>query len=221
MTNTVIIFGAGGRAGRTAVAEARRRGYPVTAVVRDPARHPDLAGDGVRVVAGDVTDASAVTALAAGHDTVISAAVTVGPDPHAFFTASTHALLAAARTSDARLIVVGLAALLTDASGTPLIDAPFLDDARDFCRGHGTGLELLGAEGHDVDWLYISPSGMFAEDSGRSGTYRVTDHGDWADQITYPDFAVAVLDEVERPSHHRIHLAVTGELVPAERVPAE
>ncbi|HEX2312530.1 MAG TPA: NAD(P)H-binding protein, partial [Thermomonospora sp.] len=39
----IIVFGAGGRAGRAAVAEAVRRGHEVTAVVRDPARHPDLA----------------------------------------------------------------------------------------------------------------------------------------------------------------------------------
>ncbi|MEU8250038.1 NmrA family NAD(P)-binding protein [Nonomuraea sp. NPDC048916] len=35
----ITIFGAGGRAGRQVVAEARRRGHQVTAVVRDPARH--------------------------------------------------------------------------------------------------------------------------------------------------------------------------------------
>src|SRR5690349_13707484 len=38
----IVVFGAGGRVGRAAVAEARRRGHPVTAGVRDPARHRDL-----------------------------------------------------------------------------------------------------------------------------------------------------------------------------------
>ena len=39
----IAIIGAGGRAGRAAVNEARRRGHKVTAVVRDPERHAGLA----------------------------------------------------------------------------------------------------------------------------------------------------------------------------------
>ncbi|MEV4215444.1 NAD(P)H-binding protein [Micromonospora sp. NPDC049662] len=62
----IVIFGAGGRAGRRAVAEARRRGHRVTAVVRDPAAHGDL-GE-AHVVAGDVTDAASVARAAAGQD---------------------------------------------------------------------------------------------------------------------------------------------------------
>ncbi|MEV6592173.1 NAD(P)-dependent oxidoreductase [Streptomyces acidicola] len=211
MSRTVI-FGAGGRAGRQAVAEARRRGHTVTAVVRDPAKYPDLYADGVRVVAGDVTDAEAVTALAAGHDAVISAAAENSPDPHGFFTVSNRALLEAVRKAGARrLIVVGLAALLHDASGTPLMDSPIAAEAREFCLGHQTGLGVLRAEGADVDWLYVSPSGSFDEESTeRSGQYRVADHGDWTDKITYENFAVVLLDEVEYPAHHRTHLAATG-----------
>ncbi|MDX2939630.1 NAD(P)-dependent oxidoreductase [Streptomyces ipomoeae] len=210
MSKTVV-FGAGGRAGRQAVAEALRRGHTVTAVVRDPAKYPDLSADGVRVVAGDVTDAEAVTALVAGQDAVISAAVENGSDPQAFFTDSSRALLGAVRKSGARrLVVVGTVALLHDASGARLLDSPVLAEAREFCLGHETGLELLRAEGPDVDWLYVSPSGVFDEDGGRSGNYRVADHGDWTDKITYEDLAVALLDEIERPAHHRVHLAVTG-----------
>src|ERR1700730_3425152 len=63
----IVIFGAGGRAGRQAVAEAHRRGHEVTAVVRDPSRHCGLADGGVRVAAGDVTDMARVHALSAGH----------------------------------------------------------------------------------------------------------------------------------------------------------
>ena len=46
----IVVFGAGGRAGRAAVAEARGRGHHVTAVVRDPAKYGDLGAEGVRVV---------------------------------------------------------------------------------------------------------------------------------------------------------------------------
>ena len=71
----IIIFGAGGRAGRRAVAEAVARGHRVTAVVRDLARYPELATLGWDLVAGDATDADSIAALAAGHDVAISASV--------------------------------------------------------------------------------------------------------------------------------------------------
>ncbi|WP_459736909.1 NAD(P)H-binding protein [Streptomyces sp. E-15] len=48
-------------------AEARARGYRVTAVVRDPARHPDPEAEGVTVVRGDVTASGSVNRTAAGH----------------------------------------------------------------------------------------------------------------------------------------------------------
>ncbi|MFD6812102.1 NAD(P)H-binding protein, partial [Streptomyces anthocyanicus] len=69
----IIVFGAGGRVGRAAVAEAVARGHRVTAVVRDPARHPGLEAPGVTVVRGDVTDPESVAALAAGHDAALHA----------------------------------------------------------------------------------------------------------------------------------------------------
>ncbi|GAB3568412.1 hypothetical protein GCM10027445_18440 [Amycolatopsis endophytica] len=90
--SAIVVFGAGGRAGRQAVAEAARRGHEVTAAVRDPSRH--AAPDGVRSVAGDVTDPASAAALAKGRDAVVSAAAVygAGTDPHAFFTASSRAL---------------------------------------------------------------------------------------------------------------------------------
>ncbi len=62
----IVVLGAGGRAGRAVTAEALGRGHEVTAVVRDPARYPDLAAPGVSVVRGDVTDAGSVRETAGG-----------------------------------------------------------------------------------------------------------------------------------------------------------
>ncbi|MGW9040548.1 NAD(P)H-binding protein, partial [Streptomyces sp. NPDC055721] len=56
----IVVFGAGGRVGRAAVAEAVARGHRVTAVVRDPAAYRDLEGAGVELVRGDATDAASV-----------------------------------------------------------------------------------------------------------------------------------------------------------------
>jgi hypothetical protein len=201
----IVIFGAGGRAGRQAVAEARRRGHGVTAVVRDPAKY-DLPG--VRVVAGDVTDAARVAELAAGHSAVISAAAVygAGTDPESFFVESARALSGL----HVRLVVVGLSSLLADDSGTLLIDAPgFPADFRSFCLAHDAGLDVLrGTEG--LDWLYVSPAGDFDHEGARQGRYGLSAHGDASSRITYADFAIALIDEIETPKHHREHLAITG-----------
>src|SRR5450759_2111384 len=109
----IVIFGAGGRAGRQAVAEARRRRHEVTAVVRDLSRHNGLADSGARVAAGDVTDVADVAALAAGHDAAIHAAAVygAGTDPDAFFNGAAHALVNGLRQAGVdRLVAVGLSA---------------------------------------------------------------------------------------------------------------
>jgi uncharacterized protein len=193
MTKSVtklVIFGAGGRAGRAAVAEASRRGLDVTALTRADA---------------DVTDATAVRESVAGHDAVISAAAVYGPDtdPDGFFRASALALLA---SRPKRLVVVGLSSILTDEHGARLMDAPgFPREFHPFCHAHEAGLELLRTS--DIDWLYASPAGDFG--AGQGG-YQAGEFGDPINRISYEDFAVALIDEVQRPKHHRVHMAVRG-----------
>lgn len=203
-----VIFGAGGRAGTQAVAEARRRGHEVTAVVRDPARYSGVV-DGVQVVAGDVTDAAAVASLAVGHDVAINAAAVITPDT--FFTSAAHALIKGLQQAGVnRLVAVGLASLLPDADGIRLLDAPgFPAEFRPFCLGHAAGLEVLRTDGGALDWVYVSPAGDFDHDGERTGRYETRDHGDLTLRISYADFAIALLDESETPQHHHNHLAVT------------
>ncbi|AEB42106.1 NAD(P)-dependent oxidoreductase [Micromonospora maris] len=202
----IVVFGAGGRAGRQVVAEARRRGHQVTAVVRDPARHNNLAD--VRIVAGDVTDAVSIAAVAAGHDAAISAAVDLSVSPHDFFTASSRALATGlAKAGVRRLVVVGLASIMPGASGAALMDEPgYPNEYRSFYLGHAAGLEEL--QTCDLDWAYMAPAGDFDHEGTRTGHYRLADHGDAASRISYADFAIALLDEIEAPRHHRVALSV-------------
>lgn len=227
----IIIFGAGGRAGRTAIAEALSRGHRVTAVVRDPAKHPDLAGtapqgtpestaqqarsaadDGaaVRIVAGDVTDAGSVAALAQGHDAAINAAADLAAPADVFFPAAARALLdGLAKAGVNRFISVGLASVLETESGTLLMDSPgYPREYRAFMEGHGAGTEVLRRADTPIDWVVISPSGDFDHGGPRTGRYR-TAPADAAGRISYADFAIALIDEIENPRHHRIHIGVT------------
>jgi uncharacterized protein len=207
-----VIFGAGGRAGKQAVAEARRRGHQVTAVVRDPSRYGGLADGGVRITAGDVTDAADVAALAAGHDAAINTAAVygAGTDPKAFFTSAAHALIKGLRQAGVnRLVTVGLASLLPGPDGTRLLDMPgFPAEFRPFCLAHAAGLEALHVVGGTLDWVYVSPAGDFDHEGERTGHYEIRAHGDATARISYADFALVLLDEAGTPRHHRSHLAV-------------
>lgn len=205
----IVIFGAGGRAGRAAVGEAHRRGHQVTAVVRDPGKYADLAADGVHLLAGDVTDASCVARVALGHDAAISAVYDADAEPDVFFTGAARALLAGlARAGVGRLIVVGLASVLQTTSGVALMDTPgYPQEYRFFYLGHAAGTDALRAAATDLDWLVVSPAGDFDHDGARTGRYR-TAAAEAGSRISYADFAVALLDEIDTPKHHHAHLGV-------------
>lgn len=202
----IVVFGAGGRAGRQVVAEARRRGHQVTAVVREPARHGDLTD--VRVVAGDITDTASIEHAAAGHDAAVSAAADLSVPPHEFFTSSSRALTTGlANVGVHRLMVVGLASVMPGASGAPLMDEPgYPNEYRSFSLGHAAGLDEL--RGCDLDWVYLAPAGDFDHAGTRTGRYQIAEHGDPASRIAYADLAIALIDEIEAPRYHRTAVSV-------------
>lgn len=70
--NRVLIVGATGGTGRQLVAQALKRGYVVTALVRIPGKL-SLEDPHLKVVPGDVLDYSAVEKAVRGQDAVISA----------------------------------------------------------------------------------------------------------------------------------------------------
>lgn len=221
----IIVFGAGGRVGRAVVREALARGHRVTAVVRDPSAHTSLTADGtdpkvqartvdnpngsgaVAYVRGDITDADAVARLTQGKDAVVNAAADLKADPREHFPAANRALLA---SKAPRVIAVGLGAYLEAAGGPTWMDLPdFPPEFRPFCEGHLAGVDVLREGGDGLDWLVLSPSGDFDHEAGRTGEYRAAP-GAPSSRISLPDFAIAVLDEIDRPSRSREHLGVEG-----------
>ncbi|MEU7760930.1 MULTISPECIES: NAD(P)-dependent oxidoreductase [Micromonospora] len=216
---SIVVFGAGGRAGRAITAEAHRRGHHVTAVVRDPARHPGLTS----AVRGDVTDPEAVTSIGYGHDAVVHAVspasgpealAAAGPDPEFFVRAADALLHGLARAGVPRLVAIGLFATLSDAHGRPLHDDPAVLPAelRPFALSHAAGLDRLRAADTTVDWLVLTPPAALDVDGPRTGRYRLG--GEQAPvlaYLSYADLAVAVVDEIESPRHHRTRLSVFGD----------
>jgi uncharacterized protein len=212
----IVIFGAGGRAGRHAVAEAVARDHQVTAVVRDPARHPGLAGRGVTLVAGDVTRPEDVAEAAAGHDAAVSAVYQDRIPPDEFYASAARALLDGLASDDVgRLVVIGIGTVLQTADGTALHDAPgFPEEARRLSLGHVAGTSVLRAGPAGIDWLVVVPPPVVLDnDASRTGRYRISDSlvlptGQEGAPFSYADLAVAVIDEIETPRHQRMLAAV-------------
>jgi putative NADH-flavin reductase len=211
----IVVFGAGGRAGRRAVAEAVARGHRVTAVVRDPAGHRDLAGERVDLVAGDVTRADSVAAVAAGHDAAISAAARMDVPSQEFYVGAAHALLdGLARAGVGRLLLIGIGTTLEVEPGVMLHDTPgFPAEGRAFSLGHAAELEVLRAAETGIDWLVLAPPPtLLDDDAPRTGHYRIGGTrvlpADDEVLFSYADLAVALLDEIETPKHHRALVAV-------------
>lgn len=188
----VAVLGASGRAGSQIVAELARRGHAVTAIARQPFDAPE----GVTVVQGDASDAAG---LVAGHDAVISAL-------HHDIPASV--LLDALRKAGVgRFLVTGGAASLEVAPGKRLFDQPdFPDEWKPFAQGGIAFLDALRAE-TEIDWTFFSPAALIFE-GPRTGQYRtdtdtlVTDaNGD--SRISFADYAIAMVDELEAHRHPR------------------
>jgi putative NADH-flavin reductase len=208
----IALFGAGGVIGSRILHEALERGHLVTAVVRDlllfNVRHPEL-----RVVQGDATNAESVAKAVEGHDAVVSS---VGPGPNgdpAVVVQAAHALLDGCRQAGVkRLLVVGGAGSLMAGNGMQLMDTPmFPVEYMPIARAHRDALNIYRDE-KKIEWTFLSPPTEIAP-GPRTGTYRANGDSLIADahgksQITTEDFAVAVVDELERPKHKRQRFTV-------------
>ncbi|WP_327233655.1 NAD(P)H-binding protein [Streptomyces sp. NBC_01317] len=208
----IIVFGAGGRVGRAVVTEAVDRGHRVTAAVRDPGRHLDLTRAGVTVVRGDATDPDSVAATAAGHDAAVHTAARLDTGAEEFFVAGAKAMIAGlARAGVGRLVALGIASALETEPGVRVMDAPDFPEAyRAFTQGHVSEFDTLVAAGGALDWLVIAPPMDLDAAAPPTGRYRTAlgRQVDGPGRLAHADLALAVVDEIEKPRHHRVLLAV-------------
>ncbi|HEY4735400.1 MAG TPA: NAD(P)-dependent oxidoreductase [Gemmatimonadaceae bacterium] len=205
----LVVFGATGNVGQRVAAEALRRGHEVTGVVRDPdaVQSPDPR---VRMVKGDATNAESVAQVARGADAVVSA---ISPRPNArglpapSLQENARALTKGLRAADVkRVLYVGGASSLEVTPGKALADMPDFPEAyRDEAREGREALDVFRNEANGLDWSYLSPAAEIAPGK-RTGKYRTTDDQLLVDDkgrsfISFEDYAVAVIDELEKPQH--------------------
>lgn len=194
----VAVLGASGRAGSETTKELAARGHQVRAIARHVEAIP--AGAGVEAVAGDVSDAATFPDLVRGSDAVISAL-------H-FDVLSAEAMLAGLKAAGVpRLLVTGGAASLTTASGERLFNSPdFPAEWKPMAAGGIAFLDALRGE-QEIDWTFFSPAAFIFE-GPRTGRYRIGGDELVVDpagesRISFADYAIAMVDELERHAHSR------------------
>ena len=214
----VALIGASGFVGAKILQEALDRGHQVTAVVRRPEALPDHPS--LSAVKLDVQDVEALAQALGGHEAVISAfnpgRQTAGEDVYHQHVAGHRAIIDAVKRSGVgRYLAVGGAASLKTAEDVEFLDSPdFPKEYEPFKGGiRGTRAQYyMLKEEPGLDWVFLAPS-VFLTPGERSGAYRTgKDHvlygEDGQSRISLEDYAVAMIDELERPAHHRERFTV-------------
>ncbi len=205
----IVLIGASGFVGSAILKEALERGHKVTAVVRHPEKI-SLVHKNLIIKQGDVSFIDTVSGVCKGSDVVISAYNPgwKNPDIAVETTRVYRTIIEGVRQSGVkRLLVVGGAGSLFVSPGKRLMDSGVMPEAilpavralADVC------MVDLKAE-KVIDWVFFSPAGDLHQGK-RTGVFRlgkedliVNEKGE--SKISVQDYAVAMIDEVEKPAHH-------------------
>ncbi len=198
----IALIGASGNAGSRILKELSDRGHQVTAIARTPERIAALPD--VVAKQGDVQDQAGLSELLKGHDAVISSVLFTASDP--------VKLIGAVRASGVpRYLVVGGAGSLEIAPGKRVIDLPDFPAAYKAEANKGAAfLDLLKQE-RQIDWTFLSPSAEFVPGE-RTGQFRIGQDqllsNEKGSRISFEDYAIALVDEIEKPQHSRRRFTV-------------
>lgn len=208
----IAIIGASGKAGSLILKEAASRGHEVTAIVRDAAK---VQHKNVEVIEKSVFDLTSNDVKQ--FDVVVNAFGAPLGEEQAHVDAG-HSLIEALKGTDTRAIIVGGAGSLyvDEARTMKVIETPdFPDIFIPTAKGQGRNLQEL-QETTEITWTFISPSAVFDPEGKRTGSYRtgkdqllINSTGE--SYISYADYAIAVVDEIENPQHLNERFTVVGE----------
>ena len=208
----VAVVCAAGKEGRLLVDEAVARGYDVTGFVRGSDK---VANPKAKTVVKDLFDLTREDLI--GFDVVIDAFGAWTPETLPLHRTSLKRLCDVLSGTKVRLLVVGGAGSLyvnpehtvqvKDLESFPAMFKPLANNM-------GEALAELRTRS-DVQWTYLSPAGDFVADGERTGEYLlggeeyfVNDRGE--SRISYADYAIAMVDEIENANNIQKRFSVIG-----------
>jgi hypothetical protein len=200
----VVVYGATGNSGSEIVKELLRRGHQVTGVAR---KIDSFQGQqGVTAKADDLSNVDVTAAIIKGADVVVSAYAPPADNTDALLDVTHRQIEAVKKAGASRLLVVGGAGLLEVAPGVTLIKSGHLPaEYLPIATSHEKALGVLRAS--DINWTYLSPAAFFVpgERTGkfRLGTKELIADAKGESKISFADYAIALVDEIERPMHER------------------
>lgn len=204
----IAVICANGRVGRLVVKEAVSRGLDVTAVAKG--RNET---DAPQFVCKDLFDLTKEDL--AGFDVVVDAFGAWTPETLPLHSASLKHLCDVLSGTSVRLLVVGGAgSLYVNPEHTAVVSdgADFPPQFLPLAKAQGKALEELRGR-DDVNWTFISPACDFQAEGERTGGYilggeELTLNGRGESIISYADYAIAMVDEIESGAHIRQRISV-------------
>ena len=208
----IAVVAANGRASQKIIKEALDRGFEVKAFGRS-AGNKTVSSDYVQK---DIMDLKKEDL--AGFDAVVDGFGAWKEKDLPMHTKTSQHLCDLLSGTDTRLLIVGGAGSLyvnpehtvqvKDGKDFPAIYLPLATAQAD-------ELDELRKR-NDVKWTFISPAGDFQADGERSGKYilageELTLNSRGESIISYADYAVAMIDEIEKGSHIQQRISVVRE----------
>jgi putative NADH-flavin reductase len=207
------IIGASGKAGSRIMKEALERGHEVTAIVRNASKITD---QNIAVLEKDIFTLTSDDLKQ--FDVVVNAFGAAPGQEHLHVEAGRSLIEALKRAPETRLIVVGGAGSLfvDEEKTTRLIDTPdFPKEYVSTASNQAKNLEdLQNTSG--IKWTFISPAAFFDPEGKRTGSYQkgkdnLIVNAKGQSYVSYADYAIAVLDEIENPQHVNERFTVVSE----------
>ena len=205
----VVIIGASGFVGSAILNEALDRGLRVTAIVRHPekmtVRQPELT-----IVGGDVSDRRFLTDTVAGSDVVISAFNPGWRNPDIYReTLRVYPVIirGVKEAGVRRLLIVGGAGSLYVAPGVRVMDRGVPEAFAPGVKGLAEVYYSYLIPEKELDWVFFSPAANLVPGERtrkfRLGKDDLIRNAAGESRISVEDYAVAMIDELEKEAHHR------------------
>lgn len=207
----VAVVAANGKAGKLITEEAVNRGMDVTAIVRTENKTiapKAIIKDLFEITKDDLAD----------FDVIVNAYGSWAPDTASTIVDASMHLVDVLKGTDKRLVIVGGAGSLyvnPEHTKTVVDVTPFPEAAMPVVNAHGKLLEEL-RKVNDVKWTYVSPAGDFQVQGEKTGKYilggeELVLNSKGESVISYADYAIAMVDEIESGNHIKERISVVSE----------
>lgn len=205
----IAVVAANGRVAKKVIAEALSRGHEVVAV----GRHAENDTPAKNYVQKDLFDLRREDL--AGFDAVVDAAGAWSPETYPIIPNATKHLAGILAGTPVRLVIVGGAgSLFVNPEHTLTVaETPDFPDAfKGVAAAHQQALDFLRTA-KDTQWTYLSPAGDFQAEGERTGNYilageEFTLNSRNESIISYADYAIALVDEIEKGGHSQQRISV-------------